>query len=118
ISKIKIDIHQLTRDRNRLHENLGRVVYNQAKNENVANFTGNKEFFNFVEQIDEIQVSIEVKEEEINRIRKQYNIPEAEVQKSPDADQEKVEKKSTPARKGKPKKSGAGKKPEKNKKPE
>ncbi|MEE8334808.1 MAG: hypothetical protein V3S48_00050, partial [Candidatus Neomarinimicrobiota bacterium] len=102
----------------RLHENLGRLVYNQAKNENVANFTGNKEFFSIVEQIDEIQDSTGIKEEEIKQIRKQYNIPETDIPEMPDGDQEKVEEKQTPAKKRKPKKAAVRKKPEKNKKPD
>lgn len=113
ISKIKIDIHQLTREQNRLHENLGRLVYNQAKNENVANFTGNKEFFGIVEQIDEIQDSTGVKEEEIKHIRKQYNIPETDIPERPDEGREKAEEKQTHAKKGKSKKAAVGKKPKK-----
>jgi len=115
ISKIKIEIHQLTRDQNKLQEKLGRVVYNQAKNENVANFTGNKEFFSLVEQIDEVQSSIVIKEEEIKRIKEEYNIPEAEIQA--DLEIELVVDAEEPAseKKEKPRKTSAAKKTEKKK---
>ena len=39
ISKIKLEIHQLERNRRREREALGKLVYGQAKNDNMVNFT-------------------------------------------------------------------------------
>ena len=73
ISKIKLVIHQLQRDKNKELSSLGRLVYNHSKEANMSNFTGNAEFFSYVEKIDRINVEIHDKEKEIEDI-KAYNI--------------------------------------------
>ena len=78
-SKIKLEIHQLQRDVRRTSEDLGQLVYNQAKDANMVNFTGNTEFYSHVEKIDTIKNAISKKENEIDVIKSQYNIPEEDV---------------------------------------
>ena len=48
ISKLKFEIHQLHREMNQVYENLGRLAYKHTKNEHMASFSGNKEFFDLV----------------------------------------------------------------------
>ena len=74
ISKIKLEIHQFQRDRRKEREALGRLAYNQAKEANMVNFTGNAEFFTHVENIDAISENIQEKSAEIERIKTEYNI--------------------------------------------
>ncbi len=69
ISKIKIEIHQLEREKAKTFENLGRLVAYHAKEENVVNFTGNKEFYNSLQKLDEIQEKINRKENEIENMK-------------------------------------------------
>ena len=40
ISKIKLEVHQLQRDRRRASEALGKLAYGHAKDANMVNFTG------------------------------------------------------------------------------
>ncbi len=79
ISKIKLEIHQLQRDRRKEREGLGRLAYDQAKEANMVNFTGNAEFFAHIEKIDAISENIQTKTAEIERIKTEYNIQEEEV---------------------------------------
>jgi hypothetical protein len=79
ISKIKLDIHQLQRDSRREKEALGKLVYEQAKDDNMVNFTGNSEFFIHVEKISIISKDISQKENEINRIKAEYNIQDTDL---------------------------------------
>ncbi|MBL7013236.1 MAG: hypothetical protein ISR83_02340 [Candidatus Marinimicrobia bacterium] len=58
ISKIKLDIHQLGKEMDKQTELLGQHVYDQAKDDNIVNFTGNAEFFNYVDKIDELREKI------------------------------------------------------------
>ena len=58
ISKIKLEVHQLQRDMRKSNEDLGKLVYNHAKNANMVNFTGNSEFFSYIEKIDSLKESI------------------------------------------------------------
>ena len=81
ISKIKLEVHQLQRDRRRASEALGKLAYGHAKDANMVNFTGNAEFYSHVEKIDNIKESITNKENEIDQIKSQYNLEEDEVKK-------------------------------------
>ena len=69
ISKIKLLIHQLQRDKNKEISALGKLVYNHSKEANMSNFTGNSEFFSHVEKIDSLNVQIIEKENEIKKIK-------------------------------------------------
>ena len=58
ISKIKLEVHQHERDLSKLYERLGQFVCTHAKEENMVNFTGNAEFFEIIQKVDEIQLII------------------------------------------------------------
>ena len=79
ISKIKLEVHQLQRDIRKAKETLGKLAYDHAKDANMVNFTGNTEFYSHVEKIDSIQDAIAKKENDIDFIKSQYNIPEEDV---------------------------------------
>jgi hypothetical protein len=77
VSKVKFDIHQLHREMNKVYEELGKLAYKHTKNEHMATFSGNKDFFNLLNKIDELKVEIEKKEKEINKIKEEYGIIES-----------------------------------------
>ena len=79
ISKIKLEVHQLQRESRKARQALGKLAYDNAKDANMVNFTGNAEFYSHVEKIDSIKDEIEKKENEIDFIKSQYNIPEEDV---------------------------------------
>ena len=74
ISKAKFDIHQLYREMNKVYEELGKLAYEHTKNEHMATFSGNKDFFNLVNKIQELKIKIEIKEKEINEIKEEYGV--------------------------------------------
>jgi hypothetical protein len=76
ISKIKLAIHQLQRDKNKEILSLGKLVYIHSKEANMSNFTGNTEFFSRVEKIDNLNIQILEKKEEINEIKTEDTIDE------------------------------------------
>lgn len=78
ISKVKLSIHQLYRDKNKELSYLGKLVYNHSKEANMSNFTGNSEFFSYVEKIDSINAQIIEKENEIDEIKTE-NINDDEI---------------------------------------
>ena len=79
ISKIKLEVHQLQRDSRKARQALGKLAYDNAKDANMVNFTGNAEFYSHVEKIDSIKDEIEKKENQIDFIKSQYNIREEDV---------------------------------------
>ena len=83
ISKVKLSIHQLFRDKNKELSSLGKLVHNHSKEANMSNFTGNAEFFSYVEKIDSINAEILEKEKEIDEIKTDAsNSEEIEVSSS------------------------------------
>ena len=82
ISKVKLSIHQLYRDKNKELSSLGKLVYNHSKEANMSNFTGNAEFFSYVEKIDSINAEILEKENEIDEIKTDASNSE-EIEVSP-----------------------------------
>ena len=62
ISKIKFEIHQLQREMGRKYEELGHLAYSHTKEDHMATFSGNTEFFNIVNRVDEIKVEVSDKE--------------------------------------------------------
>tara|TARA_Y100000766_G_scaffold165795_1_gene142474 strand:- start:7 stop:471 length:465 start_codon:yes stop_codon:yes gene_type:complete len=82
ISKVKLSIHQLYRDKNKELSSLGKLVYNHSKEANMSNFTGNTEFFSYVEKIDSINAEILEKENEIDEIKTDASNSE-EIEVSP-----------------------------------
>ena len=79
ISKIKLEVHQLQRDVRRTSEDLGQLVYNQAKDANMVNFTGNTEFFSYIEKIDSLKKSISIKEDQIKKVNSNVNINDEDL---------------------------------------
>jgi len=79
ISKIKFEIHQLQREMGRKYEELGQLTYSQTKEDHMATFSGNTEFFNIVNRIDEIKIEVSNKETEIEKIKAEYGIEDSEI---------------------------------------
>tara|TARA_Y100000768_G_scaffold387342_1_gene378321 strand:- start:1799 stop:2236 length:438 start_codon:yes stop_codon:yes gene_type:complete len=81
ISKVKFEIHQLHRELNKVYENLGKLAYEHTKNEHMASFSGNKDFFKLVNKIEDLKVEIEMKEKDINDIKEKFDHPDIEENK-------------------------------------
>ena len=82
ISKLKFDILQLQKDKSKMYEKLGKLVYQKTHNNNISNFTGNTEFFNFIEDVNNCQSSILDKENEIVVIKKEYGIEDSDIEQN------------------------------------
>ena len=54
----------------------------------MANFTANKEFFGFVEEVDSLSNEISNKEIEIANIKKEYGINDSDIELNLDAQSE------------------------------
>jgi hypothetical protein len=80
ISKLKYDISQVQKDKAKIYEKLGRLVFEKTKNNNMANFTANKEFFGLVEEVDGLSNDIANKEVEIVNIKKEYGINDSDIE--------------------------------------
>ena len=85
ISKLKFDILQLQKDKSKIYEKLGNLVYQETQNNNVSNFAGNTEFFNFIEDINNFHSSILDKEDEIVLIKKEYGIEDSDIEQNFDS---------------------------------
>ena len=88
ISKLKYDISQVQKDKAKIYEKLGRLVFEKTKNNNMANFTANKEFFGLVEEVDGLSNDIANKEVEIVNIKKEYGINDSDIEINLDATNE------------------------------
>ena len=82
ISKLKFDILQLQKDKSKIYESLGKLVYQKTHNNNISNFTGNTEFFNFIEDVNHCKSSILDKEDEIVFIKKEYGIKDSDLEQN------------------------------------
>ena len=82
ISKLKFDILQLQKDKSKIYESLGKLVHQKTHNNNISNFTGNTEFFNFIEDINNCQSIILDKEDEIVMIKKEYGIGDRDIEQN------------------------------------
>ena len=80
ISKLKIDILQLKKEKSKIFVKLGRLVHHNANNDNMANFTGNTDFFELIKKINNISEEIEGKEKNIIKIKKLYGIDDRDIQ--------------------------------------
>ena len=85
ISKLKFDILQLQKDKSKIYEKLGNLVYQETQKNNVSNFAGNTEFFNFIEDINNFHSSILDKEDEIVLIKKEYGIEDTDIEQNFDS---------------------------------
>ncbi|MBU0529232.1 hypothetical protein KKF86_05700 [bacterium] len=83
ISKIKLDIRQTQKDIDNVFEDLGRYVYLQVKEKNVASFKTNIEFDDTIKKVDGFKAKIKTFEKEIDNIKKE--VEKAEVVKKPKA---------------------------------
>ena len=81
ISKVKFEIHQLYREMNKVYENLGKLVFEHTKTEHMASFSGNKDFFNLVNKIEDLKVKIEMKEKDIDDIKEEFDDSDVEENK-------------------------------------
>jgi hypothetical protein len=84
ISKLKYDISQLRKDETKIYEKLGRLVFEKTQHNNMANFTGNIEFFSFVEEVNSVSADVTEKEIEIIAIKKEYGIDDSDLEMSSD----------------------------------
>ena len=84
ISKLKYDISQLRKDETKIYEKLGRLVFEKTQHNNMANFTGNTEFFSFVEEVNSVSADVTEKEKEIISIKKEYGIDDSDLEMSSD----------------------------------
>ncbi len=79
ISKIKFEIHQLHREMNKAYEKLGKLAYSQIKEDNMASFSGNNDFFQIVSKVESLAEQIQKKKEEIENIKLEYGIDEKDI---------------------------------------
>ena len=79
ISKLKFEIHQLYRAISKENEKLGKLVYQHTKNDHMATFSGNSDFFAMINNIDEIRKNIKLKKNEIENIKTEFGINEDEI---------------------------------------
>ena len=91
ISKIKLEVHQHERDLAKLYEKLGRFVCDHAKRDNIVNFTGNSEFFDLVQKVDQFQTLIDGKKEDIEQVKDEYKLDDSDIATVDDVVEEKVE---------------------------
>ena len=82
ISKLKFDILQLQKDKNKVYEKLGLLVYNKTNESNVSNFTGDVEYFSLIERINKYSIEISEKDEEIITIKKEYGIDDSDIEEN------------------------------------
>ena len=82
ISKLKFDILQLQKDKNKVYEKLGLLVYNKTNESNVSNFTGDVEYFSLIEKINKYSIEISDKDEEIITIKKEYGIEDSDFEEN------------------------------------
>ena len=74
ISKIKFEIHQLNREMTKAYEKLGKLAYSHTKEDHMATFSGNTDFFEIVSKVENIKEEIISKESEIEKIKLEYDI--------------------------------------------
>ena len=74
ISKLKIEIIQLQKQKDAQYKKLGKLVFNFVQKDNLANFTGNAEFFKIVDKINGINKNISEKKDNIDTIKNLFGI--------------------------------------------
>ena len=79
ISKIKIEIMQLEKEITRDYEKLGKLVHRYAQDDNMVNFTGNTEFFEIIKKINDNNIQIDLKNNNIIDIKKAYGIEDDDI---------------------------------------
>ena len=84
ISKIKFEIHQLNREMTKAYEKLGKFAYNHTKEDHMATFSGNTDFFGIVSKVENLKEEIILKEVEIEKIKMEYGINENDLKNDQD----------------------------------
>ncbi len=79
ISKLKIDIIQSKKEKSKIFEKLGNLVYHNTNDDNMANFTGHADFFKLINRINKIDKEIFDKENSIINIKKEYGIDDSDL---------------------------------------
>ena len=82
ISKLKFDILQLQKDKSKMCEKLGVLVYTKTNESNVSNFTGDVEYFGLIEKINEYSIEISEKDDEIIKIKMEYGIEDSDIEEN------------------------------------
>tara|TARA_B100000003_G_scaffold86752_1_gene77740 strand:- start:12 stop:416 length:405 start_codon:yes stop_codon:yes gene_type:complete len=82
ISKLKFDILQLQKEKNKVYEKLGELVFKKTNESNVSNFTGDVEYFSLIEKINKYSIEISDKDEEIITIKKEYGIDDSDFEEN------------------------------------
>ena len=82
ISKLKFDILQLQKEKNKVYEKLGELVFKKTNESNVSNFTGDVEYFSMIEKINSYSIEISEKDEEIITIKKEYGIEDSDIEEN------------------------------------
>ena len=88
ISKLKFDILQLQKDKSKIYVKLGKLVYQKTHNNNMSNFTGDTEYFNLIEDVNNCQSSILDVENEIIFIKKEYGIDDVDIEQNFDSQED------------------------------
>ena len=84
ISKIKFEIHQLNREMTKAYEKLGKLAYSHTKEDHMATFSGNTDFFGIVSKVENIKEEIILKEGEIEKIKLEYGINDNDLKNEED----------------------------------
>ena len=84
ISKIKFEIHQLNREMTKAYEKLGKLAYSHTKEDHMATFSGNTDFFGIVSKVENINEEIIIKEDEIEKIKLEYGINDNDLKNEED----------------------------------
>tara|TARA_B100001778_G_C18467893_1_gene574340 strand:+ start:471 stop:893 length:423 start_codon:yes stop_codon:yes gene_type:complete len=84
ISKIKFEIHQLNREMTKAYEKLGKFAYNHTKEDHMATFSGNTDFFGIVSKVENLKEEIILKEGEIEKIKLEYGINDSDLKNEED----------------------------------
>ena len=84
ISKIKFEIHQLNREMTKAYEKLGKFAYNHTKEDHMATFSGNTDFFGIVSKVENLKEEIILKEGEIEKIKLEYGIDDNDLKNEED----------------------------------
>ena len=82
ISKLKFDILQLQKDKSKVYEKLGVLVYDKTNENNVSNFTGDVEYFSLIEKINKYSIEISEKDEEIITIKQEHGIEDSDIEEN------------------------------------
>ena len=84
ISKIKFEIHQLNREMTKAYEKLGKFAYDHTKEDHMATFSGNADFFGIVSKVENLKEEIISKEGEIEKIKLEYGINDNDLNNEAD----------------------------------